>query len=194
MPGTPTTRLSIPTISGSVDDVSAYPAANLAQMEIVDNAAVYLSGTLAARAGLSGLVAGTFYYATDTAALYFYNGTAWALLPAETNAWQNITYGSSINTLQVSQTRVAGSSVFIRGGFKNVGGATITAGSGFATVAAAAVPTAAPVFLVGAAVVGTAWSQATLQVETGSGTLMCLSNDLATGAEIFISSTVYRID
>ena len=36
MPGTPTSRLSIPTIDGSTDDVSTYPDVNLAQMQIVD--------------------------------------------------------------------------------------------------------------------------------------------------------------
>lgn len=93
MPGTPTPRLSLPTINGFTDDVSSYPAVNLSQVDILDDAQLCSTGTLAARpaAGLFG----RDYYAADTGQWYRDNGTIWTTFPV-TGPWQTLTLAGGI--------------------------------------------------------------------------------------------------
>jgi len=95
MPGTPTTRLSIPTINGAVDSPATYAGVNLAQMNIVDSLANYLpAGTLVACP--SSPPEGSFYRATDTGLLYEYNGTIWQTVMLA-SAWQTLTLESGVS-------------------------------------------------------------------------------------------------
>jgi hypothetical protein len=74
-------------IPDATDNESLYPVVSAQRTGVLDNAAMYYSGTLVARASLTGLVAGTLYYATDTTLLYEYNGTTWkTLVTADTAA------------------------------------------------------------------------------------------------------------
>lgn len=100
MPGTPTTRLSLPTIDGSTDAVSSYPAVNSSQMEILDNAAIYDEGTLVSRtAGEHG----QFYRTTDAGAETFAwtDGTLWlplGLIPSSKSSNASAVSGQAIIT------------------------------------------------------------------------------------------------
>ena len=95
------------------------------------------SGTLVARASISGLVAGTFYYATDTALLYYYNGTVWQTVPLDTG-WVALTLasgfisGASI-TGYTPAYRKQGDTVRLRGEIQNDSGSTQPTGTVIAT-------------------------------------------------------------
>lgn len=80
MPGTPTSRRSLPTLDAAADLVSAYPATNLAQMNNLDTAMDYLQGTLVSRPLANAVLAGTVYRATDTGVYYLSTGSAWLVM------------------------------------------------------------------------------------------------------------------
>ncbi len=88
MSGT-TARLGLP-YPTPTDDVSGFPAVSVEQMDALDSAVRYFSGTLSNRATVDpSLTAGDLYYATDTELLYEYNGSAWGTVMIA-GAWQNL--------------------------------------------------------------------------------------------------------
>lgn len=101
--------------------------------DTLDNAAMYQSGTLAARAALSP-VAGTFYYGTDTKLLYEYDGTEW-LTALVAGAWQNLTLASGVSSGGiVPAARLVGDTVHFKGILQNTSGSAIGATSPLATL------------------------------------------------------------
>ena len=101
----PTTRRALPLPLGT-DNVSELRLSITAAANAADTDAIYLSGTLAARASLSGLVAGTFYYVTDTTppVLTEYNGTAWSTYMPQMQYVTMSTSGTAVNGQIVSAT------------------------------------------------------------------------------------------
>lgn len=95
MPGTPTSRLALPTIASATDDVSAYPAVNLSQMTTLDNAVTITEGTISNRP--AGSYAGQTYYATDTGLWYFYTGSSWQTVMLA-GAWTPFAFGAYVST------------------------------------------------------------------------------------------------
>jgi hypothetical protein len=72
-----TSRLGLPVADGG-DNVNTYPTTvDAVAKGILDNAAIYQSGTLVLRPAVGSVAAGTFYYSTDTALLAYSNGTTW---------------------------------------------------------------------------------------------------------------------
>lgn len=134
MPGTPTTRLSLPTINGATDAVSSYPSVNTSQMGTLDNAAIYQSGTLAARPATP--VAGTFYFATDGPTLYCYDGSAWLLAGHPDTGWValSLNAGWANGTTVTPSYRVIGDRVWFKGEAENTSGSTVTAGAVIANI------------------------------------------------------------
>lgn len=102
MPGTPTTRLALPTIAGGTDSVSSYPSVNLSQMTTLDNAVTFSEGTLVARPAAA--LAGRTYFATDTGLFYLDTGTAWQTLPVLGGLYGPLAW----TTVGVNTTAVAG--------------------------------------------------------------------------------------
>ena len=74
---TPRLQLEVPQ---STDNVSGYPADAAQSLGALDNAALYKSGTITARASVTPLVAGLVYRATDTGDISIYDGSAWRSL------------------------------------------------------------------------------------------------------------------
>src|ERR1039458_9237131 len=95
MPG-PTSRRAIPLPLGT-DNVSELRLSITAAANAADTDAIYLSGTLAARGALSGVLAGTFYYVTDSPppVLTEYNGTIWQTVMLA-GAWTTLTLASGL--------------------------------------------------------------------------------------------------
>jgi hypothetical protein len=81
MPGTPTPRLLLPLPIGA-DSPAELRTAITTLSETLDPAAIFLSGTLAARAALTP-PPGTFYYATDTSTFAGWNGSVWVAYSPE---------------------------------------------------------------------------------------------------------------
>ncbi len=77
MPGTPTSRLSLPTIVAATDSVSSYPAAHNAAVASLDASAMYAEGTLASRPGSPSPASGLVYRATDTGQVFVSSAGAW---------------------------------------------------------------------------------------------------------------------
>lgn len=77
-------------IPDGVDPVTNFPTDDAQAMALLDNAFIYLTGTLAARGSISGLVDGTIYRATDTGQYYLWSAaaSAWSELMLATDALQ----------------------------------------------------------------------------------------------------------
>lgn len=90
MPGTPTTRLGLPTVDTD-DFVTDFPPVFDAAMELLDDASIDLQGTIAARAAITP-IRGMWYWATDDLTFgpngtpYRYDGTAWRSMGAALDA------------------------------------------------------------------------------------------------------------
>lgn len=80
-----TSRLGL-TIPDGGDNESAWPGVSAEELTILDNAAIYLSGTLASRPAANTVAAGTLYYATDTVTFYISAANAWLLLNTTGNS------------------------------------------------------------------------------------------------------------
>jgi hypothetical protein len=125
LPGTPTTRLALPTIDSTADSVSSFPTVNTAQMSTLDNAVTFSSGTLAARpaAGLRGRV----YYASDVPAYYLDNATSWLTLEAVVDTgWVPLTLASGVTSSGgfTPSARLRGDMVELKGGLWNQTGSS----------------------------------------------------------------------
>lgn len=94
-----------------------------------DNAAIWLTGSLAARASISPLVAGTLYKATDTGLLYHYDGTAWTTVMLA-GAWQNLTLNTGAGIVAtggyVPSVRLEGDAVRLKGTMQNQSGGSFS--------------------------------------------------------------------
>lgn len=107
MPGTPTPRLSLPTLSGT-DLVSGFPAAYLPTQDILDNAVLVTEGTLASRPAATALPAGNEYYATDVDIVYKTDGTNWmrTAVPDVSPTQPTRTYGTAYQPNGIRPTLV----------------------------------------------------------------------------------------
>lgn len=149
MPGTPTTRRSLPTLDAAHDNVSAYPATNLVQMDNLDSAMDYLESTLVLRPLASAVLAGTVHRATDLTVGQWSqsDGTNW-LTAMLAGAWTNLTLPTNIVAFAFSGTpetpaaRLVGDTVELRGSVKNNTGSAIAAGGTIFTVPAGLRPAA----------------------------------------------------
>ena len=138
MPGA-TTRRAIATPLGT-DAVSELRLSITAVANAADTDAIYLSGTLAARTALSGVLAGTLYYVTDSTppVLTEYNGTVWQTVMLA-GAWVPVTMVTNIIQLTgsfVPSARCEGDCVRLKGAMKNNTGVSMTPGVTWATVSA----------------------------------------------------------
>ena len=79
----------------ATDNLSGFPAEDVQALSILDNAALYQSGTLAARSSVTPLVAGLVYRATDTGAYSVYNGTSWDSLMRASFGVASLTFPTS---------------------------------------------------------------------------------------------------
>jgi hypothetical protein len=81
-----TSRLGLDEPSAT-DAISGFPAEDVQALGVLDNAALYLTGTLAARSSVTPLVAGVLYYATDSQVLAWYTGSAWVQIASVNSAF-----------------------------------------------------------------------------------------------------------
>lgn len=88
-----TSRLALQVPDGT-DAESTFPAQDAATLAILDNAAMWGSGTLAAIPTAASTASGTIYYATDTGALMVCAASAWVLLNGDNSAIGAIKYFS----------------------------------------------------------------------------------------------------
>jgi hypothetical protein len=146
MPAT-TSRLALVSPIGA-DAASEFRVAATASNAILDNAALWLTGTLAARASISPLVAGTLYKGTDTGLLYHYDGTAWTTVLLA-GAWVSLTLAGSIGagTGSTPSIRLEGDIVRLKGQPVNNTGSPMASGLVASGIPASCRPTAAMVVL-----------------------------------------------
>jgi len=95
MPGT-TTRLGLSYAQGG-DLVSSWPTSDAATAAILDGAAIWKSGTLAARPAANAVAAGTVYLSTDIGQYDISDGTTWRTLLASRGATNISTTESRTN-------------------------------------------------------------------------------------------------
>lgn len=93
---TSTARLALAQAVGS-DSPAEYRISQTANSNTLDNAALYLSGTLAARPAASTVAAGTFFYATDTGATFLALGSG-----SSASSWAGVGSLSAITSLPAS--------------------------------------------------------------------------------------------
>lgn len=117
---TATTRLNLMQPVGP-DPPSGLRVAITNNATTTDNAAIWLTGSLAARASISPLVAGTLYKGTDTGLLYHYDGTAWTTVMLA-GAWValstmglNVNLGSAAGGQYVPSARAEGDVIRFKG-------------------------------------------------------------------------------
>jgi hypothetical protein len=80
----------------ATDSISGFPAEDVQALGVLDNAALYLTGTLAARSSVSPLVTGLLYRASDTGDYSVYNGSGWDNLVRGVAQPLAITLGSNV--------------------------------------------------------------------------------------------------
>ena len=82
----------------STENISGFPVEDAQALGILDNAALYFSGTLSARGSVTPLVPGLIYKATDTGDLSIYDGSAWNNLVKAQQSPADMTFGSGSMT------------------------------------------------------------------------------------------------
>jgi hypothetical protein len=187
MPGS-TTRRGLPTPLGT-DAVSEFRLAITAVANAADTDSIYLSGTLAACAGLSGLVAGTLYWATDTALLYEYNGTAWQTVMLA-GPWIAMGPGGGWNLATgwpAPVYRIVGDRVELRGAVENGLSSTIASGSTVLT----GLP--APAHQVGPTVNSNIDVTCVLNVSSGATTAALLGIGMPSGCIVIFDGSSYPL-
>lgn len=141
MPGA-TSRLALVLPVGA-DAASELRVSITDNADTLDNAAIYLQGTLSARNALTGVVAGTFYYVTDSTppVLTEYNGSAWGTVMLA-GAWAVISGAAGVASAgRTASARIIGDCGQTKGALANTSGSTITGGTTLATLPAGTFPT-----------------------------------------------------
>lgn len=130
---TTTTRLALVDPIGA-DAPSEFRVGIAASNAILDNAAIYTEGTLAARPLAGAVEHGHLYGGTDTGLLYQSNGTIWrtAMLAG---AWTALTLGTGVTaaTGYTPSARLEGDIVRLKGAVKHTG-SSFGAGNVLATL------------------------------------------------------------
>lgn len=148
MPGTPTTKYSIPTLTGS-DLVKNGPTQINASLTAIDPLlAPSDQGALASRpvstVGSPGK-SGRTYLATDTGQLFRDKGTGWDEIPlvpigaadiAAQQAWQSLSLGAGMFAATLSYFKDTLGMVHFRGDAQQVGGGGVSANAVIATMPA----------------------------------------------------------
>lgn len=148
---TNTSRLGIriPQANQKVNDFTAIIDALGSDTDV--KAAGWLTGTAAGRPAAG--TAGRWYYATDTALLYFDTGSGWLLAPLA-GSWTAVTLGSGVTAPVVGDftpaaARVEGDTARLQGFLENTSGGTIASGTTIFTVPSGARPANTVNLLVG---------------------------------------------